>query len=97
MCPVRSVALPVTGQQFESIADSVHENHERVVFTKDGRDHVVVISSDELIALEETLDLLSDPAELAAVLQAQVEVERGEFFTESQMTELIEKRKGQSS
>lgn len=97
MLNVRSITLPISGHQFESIADRVHRDQESVVFTKDGRDYVVLMAADTLIALEETLALLADPAELAAVLRAQAEVDRGDFLTESQVVELLGDRTGKSN
>ena len=46
------------------IVDRVEREHERVVLTRNGRPAAVIMSAADLEALEDTLDLLSDPPRL---------------------------------
>jgi antitoxin YefM len=55
-----------------------HPSHERVVITRHGRREAVVISADDLDALEETLDLLSDPAAMRDIAEGREAAARGE-------------------
>ncbi len=50
--------------------DRVEHQHERVVLTRNGRPAAVLISPDDLAELEETLDVLRDPAALADIREA---------------------------
>jgi antitoxin YefM len=52
--------------------------HERVVVTRHGQPAFVMISTDELDALEETLEILSDPQLMAGLRESRAERERGE-------------------
>ena len=55
------------------IVDKVEGQHERVVLTRNGRPAAVLISPDDLEALEDTLELLADP-------QARAEIERARRY-----------------
>lgn len=56
--------------QFSEVIDRVEHHHERVTVTRNGRPAAVIISPDDLAALEETLDVLSDPEALADIREA---------------------------
>ncbi|NLE96896.1 MAG: type II toxin-antitoxin system Phd/YefM family antitoxin [Propionibacterium sp.] len=55
---------------FSEVIDRVEHHHERVTVTRNGRPVAVLISPDDLAALEETLDVLSDPAALMDIREA---------------------------
>jgi prevent-host-death family protein len=59
----------------------VQKQHDQVTVTRNGRAAAVVVSIDEWESLQETLEILSDPDAVAAILTARAEVERGEVFT----------------
>ena len=60
------------------IVDQVSREHDRVEVTKNGRVVAVVMSSEELSALEETLAVLSDPEVLADIRDADAAYARGD-------------------
>jgi antitoxin YefM len=59
------------------VVDSVEKEHERVLLTRNGRPAAVLISPDDLAALEDTLDLLSDPAAMQEIREAQDDIREG--------------------
>ena len=61
-----------------AIVGSVHDTHERVVITRNGEPAAVLISPDDLAALEETLDILSDKALMTQLARAKAEIDAGE-------------------
>ncbi|MCT1433003.1 MULTISPECIES: type II toxin-antitoxin system Phd/YefM family antitoxin [Dietzia] len=63
---------------FSDVVDRVSKHHERVTVTKNGRPVAVVMSPDDLAALEETLDVLSDPSALADIREADAARARGD-------------------
>jgi len=69
-----------------AIVGSVHDTHERVVITRNGEPAAVLISPDDLAALEETVEILSDPTLMADLAQARGEIEAG---TTVELTELL--------
>jgi prevent-host-death family protein len=59
------------------IVDRIEREHERIVLTRNGRPAAVLLSPDDLAALEDTLELLSDPVAVREIRRAQTEVRRG--------------------
>jgi prevent-host-death family protein len=59
------------------IVDRVEHQHDRVVLTRNGRPAAILVSPDDLEALEDTLDLLSDPQALKEINQARQEIAEG--------------------
>lgn len=57
---------------------SVHDTHERVVITRNGEPAAVLISPEDLESLEETLAVLSDPAAMADIAEADAAIARGD-------------------
>ena len=57
--------------------EGVETEHRRVVITKHGRPSVVVLAVADLEALEETLDVLSDPEAMADLREAEVARQSG--------------------
>lgn len=63
---------------FSDVVDRVELHHERVTVTRNGRPVAVLISPDDLSALEETLDVLSDSEVLADIREADRAYSRGD-------------------
>ena len=70
--PLRAVR-----DHLSELVDRVEKQHERVTITRNGRAAAVLISPDDLAELEETLSVLSDPAALADIREADQAYERG--------------------
>ncbi len=79
----------------ELVAD-VEKTHARVVITKHGHPAAVLLSPDDLAALEETLDVLSDPTALHEIRRAETEYETGGATEGAEMAQLMEERRGAS-
>ena len=77
------VTLPLAEikKRLSEIVDGVEQRHDRVVLTRNGRPAAVLMSPDDLESLEETLDILSDPKEMAEIRRAQQEVAAGNVVT----------------
>lgn len=63
---------------FSDVVDRVELHHERVTVTRNGRPVAVLISPEDLSALEETLDVLSDPEAMADIREADAALARGD-------------------
>jgi antitoxin YefM len=74
-----SDTLPLTEikARLSEIVDKVQEHHARIVLTRNGRPAAVLISPEDLEALEDTLDLLSDPKALREIERARQEISKG--------------------
>ena len=60
------------------LADRVEREHERILVTRNGRPSFVLVSPDDLEALEETLDILRDEELVSSVRVSRDQAARGE-------------------
>lgn len=71
--------------RLSAVVGSVHDTHERVIITRNGEPAAVLIAPDDLEALEETLEVLSNQPLLRRLAQAEAEIKAGETV---ELTEL---------
>jgi antitoxin YefM len=64
--------------RLSEVVDRLEREHGRVVITKHGRPAAVVMSIEDLEALEETLAILSDPKLLRRIRKAEAETAAGQ-------------------
>ena len=67
--------------RLSEIVERVASRHERITLTRNGRPAAVLISPDDLEALEDTLEILSNPQALDEIEKARQEIARGEVVT----------------
>ena len=89
---MRTLPLSQAKAHLSQLADEVDRTHERVVVTKNGRNYVVLMSVEDLEAIEETLALLADPEAQARLQEAREGIAHGDFLTDDQMLELMRER-----
>ncbi len=77
--------------RLSEIADEVARTHERVQVTRNGRDYVVLLASEDLESIEATLELLSDSEAMARVSSAEKDIERGDVLEERAVRALLSK------
>ena len=65
---------------FSEVVDRVEHEHERVTVTRNGRPVAIIISPEDLEALEETLAVLSDPDALADIREADAAYAAGDVI-----------------
>ena len=71
--PLRAVR-----DHLSEFVDRAEREHERVVVTRNGRPAAVLIGYEDLAALEETLEILSNRETMAGIREARGEVDRGD-------------------
>ena len=72
------------GERSAAHNTSDEHQHDRITVTRNGRRAAVSMSADDLAALEDTLDLLSDPMAMADIVQARQEVANGHTVSADQ-------------
>lgn len=77
MVMTTTTSLAHVKAHLSAVVGSVHDTHERVVITRNGEPAAVLISPDDLAALEETLEILSDPQAMADLRAAREEIAQG--------------------
>jgi prevent-host-death family protein len=76
---VMSETLPLSEikSHLSEIVDRVEAHHERITLTRNGRPAAVLLSPEDLEALEDTLELLADPDARAEIDRARKEIGEG--------------------
>lgn len=72
------VSIGDAGDSFSKLLSEVERTHERVTITRHGKAVAVMISADDLAALEETADVMSTPGATEAIAEGVTELEAGE-------------------
>ncbi len=63
--------------RLSEIVDRIESQHERITLTRNGRPAAVLISPEDLEALEDTVDLLADPRARREIEKARREITAG--------------------
>jgi antitoxin YefM len=87
MIVVMSETLPLAEikAHLSEIVDRVEREHDRVVLTRHGRPAAVILSPQDLEALEDTLDLLSDSGATAEIESSRADVVAGRVLDAAQL------------
>lgn len=78
--------------RFSAIADEVAATHDRVIVTRNGKPHVMVISVDDFESLQMTRELLAEPDAVRDILAADREIAAGEYHTLDELRAALEQR-----
>ncbi len=81
MVMTETLPLAEVKAKLSEMVDRVEHTQDRITITRNGRAAAVLISPDELASLEDSLDLLSDPAAMAQLRDAQAAVDAGDYVT----------------
>lgn len=75
------------------LVNRVANEHERVTVTVYGKPAAVLISVDDLEALEETIAILSNPTAMADIAEGQADISAGRVVDQDTMTAIMEARR----
>ncbi len=81
MLVMTTLSLSEIKARLSELVDQVEREHDRIVLTRNGVPAAVLMSPDDLEALEDSLALLSDPAARAEIEAARREIGAGELLT----------------
>ncbi len=86
--------LPVSTvkAKLNEYARTVANEHERIALTRNGIADTVLISTADLESLEETIAVLASAEAVAALTEARVERESGEYTSSDEMAALMRAR-----
>ena len=73
-------SLRAVRDHLSAVVDRIEHQHERVIVTRNGHAAAVLISTEDLAQLEETIDVLSDRNALADIRQADAAYARGDVL-----------------
>lgn len=89
---METLPLSDVRSSLSSVVARVEVTHERVTITRKGRPVAVLISLGDLEALEETLDVLSDPVTMHQLREGETAVAAGDVVDEAGLRRLLGKR-----
>ncbi|MBK5224282.1 MAG: type II toxin-antitoxin system Phd/YefM family antitoxin [Acidimicrobiia bacterium] len=76
-----TLPLAQVKSKFSEMVDRVEHTQDRIVVTRNGRPVAVMISPADLASLEDTLELLSDPAAVGDLVEARRSHAAGDYIT----------------
>jgi prevent-host-death family protein len=81
--------------RLSEVVDQVDRSHGRVVITKHGRPAGVLMNVEDLESLEETLEVMSDPALMAQLAESEKDIAAGRVteLTKEEALELVRRRR----
>ncbi len=82
------IPLSEAKAKLSEVVDEIVTTHERVTVTRNGRPVAVVLSPDDLEAIEETVAILSDPAAMRQIAQGRVAIANGDVVTKDEIETL---------
>lgn len=88
-----TLSLAEVKSHLSELVGRVHSQHERVTVTVHGKPSAVLIATEDLESLEETLAILSEPETLRRLAASQAELARGEGEDEEQLTAAMDERR----
>ncbi len=84
----RTLPLSEVKAKLSEVVDEIVTTQERVTVTRNGRPVAVVLSTDDLEAIEETLAILSDPAAMREIQRGRAAIASGDIVTKDEIEEL---------
>lgn len=86
---VMSETLPLAEikARLSEIVDRVESEHDRITLTRNGRPAAVLISPEDLEALEDSLELLADPRARREIDRARKEIAQGKGLSADELVE----------
>ena len=88
-----TLALAEVKAHLSQLVNRVNTQHDRVTVTVHGRPSAVLLSVDDVEALEETIAILSDSHTLQQLAASDAELARGEGETEQTLAEAMRRRR----
>ena len=89
MGTMETLSLRTAKDQLSALVDRVEGTHERVTITRHGQAAAVLVSPDDLAALEETIDVLSSRSAVKRLREATAAVAAGDVVDEAGLRALL--------
>lgn len=81
----KTLPLSEVKTKLSEVVDEIVTTHERVIVTRNGRPVAVVLSTDDLEAIEETLAILSSPAAMSEIQESRAAIANGDVVTRDEI------------
>ncbi len=87
------MSLAEVKAHLSELVGRVDRQHDRVTVTVHGRPSAILLSPEDLEALEETIAILSDQAAIRQLTESDAELARGEGESELDLNEAMRQRR----
>ncbi|MEA2009622.1 MAG: type II toxin-antitoxin system Phd/YefM family antitoxin [Actinomycetota bacterium] len=84
----RVLSLSEVKAKLSEVVDEIDTTHERVTITRNGRPVVVLVSTDDIEAIEETVAILSDPTAVLQIEQGRAAIAAGDLASRDEIREM---------
>lgn len=84
----RTLPLSEVKAKLSEVVDEIATTQERVTVTRNGRPVAVLLSTDDLEAIEETVAILSDPAAMRQIEQGREAITDGDVANREEIEAL---------
>ena len=84
----RTLPLSEVKAKLSEVVDEIVTTQERVTVTRNGRPVAVMLSTHDLEAIEETLEILSDPAAIREIERGRAAIASGDVVTKDDIEAL---------
>lgn len=91
MVAMRTMPVSEAKDRLSALVESVQDTHETVTITRHGKAAAVLISSEELESLRETLMWLSDPGHRSEITEAEADIASGQTMTPAELREHLDR------
>lgn len=91
------LSLAAVKARLSELVGRVNSQHERVTVTVHGQPSAVLIATEDLAALEESIAVLSDPNTLRRLAASDAELARGEGESEADLARAMSERRRHSA
>ena len=91
------LSLAQVKSHLSELVGRVNSQHERVTVTVHGKPSAVLIATEDLESLEDTVEILSDPGTLARLAASEAELAQGEGESDEQLAEVMATRRRQGA
>jgi antitoxin YefM len=88
-----TLSLAEVKAHLSELVGRVDRQHDRVTVTVHGKPSAVLLSPDDLEALEETIAILSDHDALRQLTESEAELARGEGESQDDLAEAMRRRR----
>jgi len=82
--------------RLSELVDEVERTHQRIEITKHGRTVAVLVSPDDLAALEETLSVLASPEAMRQLAESRVAIAEGDVLDAEELAAVMSERRRKS-
>jgi antitoxin YefM len=87
-----TLSLAEVKSHLSELVGRVNSQHERVTVTVHGKPSAVLIATEDLESLEETIEILSDSEALSRLAASEAELAHGEGESEAQLAKAMRER-----